>query len=268
MRRFVSLARQRREATKPYTDDGESRNRSHRSNRLRWYSQNSNWTALGTCIIAVATIVSGTIAWFQWQTLGRQADVMAADQRAWISYKITGFEDFTFDDQGRARLPVTIRIKNTGHALAQAVTAQMRMFPNPLENSPKTFITAAQERDKICATLAAEYTDGHTPSNSVVLFPDDGETVATILGMTKEEMEAAKIIPPGQESPYIQPMIVGCAVYRLPFEPKLHKTAFALSIQVRPLIDPGHPCLVKIGRAVPAVALRLEHFFFADDLAD
>src|SRR5262249_28571999 len=150
-----------------------------------------DWMVIFTCVIALATIGSAVIGWFQWSAIRGQLAEMQAEQQPWVFAK-TGIvpRAVAINANGSVRITMSFDLKNVGHLPAQNV------FPYFIPYIRDMNFAAA--RQTVC-NRAENLLHG------ITIFPGDTIPWGSEEEITKDEIDqATNLIPP--DSRFIAPI--------------------------------------------------------------
>jgi len=241
-----------------------------------WRINNWNWTALGTCVIALFTILIYFVGRYQWRTfqeqlsvMQSQLDAMEADQRPWM--KIEKLEPYASPIDPRLGglrfsgsdtvgfLPLNFLLKNVGHSPAFDVRVGIGQFFGHAQNKPDL----AKEEQENCAALDNAFPP--TPlvvDNTTfirVIFPGD-EMVYNSVALAIVPPLLDKLEDHGKNG--FPLWFYGCIRYTFANSKEPHQTSFAY--MVAHTVDapiPGGKAMdvtFKLGEDIPADRILLD----------
>jgi len=140
-------------------------------------------------------------------------------ERPWVSIEPTISEPLTFRSDGGAEISFTERLENFGQGVAKAVFPMQEILPMGLTN----FEPILAERDRMCD--AVRLVKVPKRASGYVLFPKQALVIPPESSfLTKKQISDAYNFVPHSGCPndakMIELVVVGCALYTVPFEPK------------------------------------------------
>jgi hypothetical protein len=243
--------------------------------RVRQGLENWNWVAIGTCVMALFTVLIYLVGRDQWRTFQKQLtvmqgqlDAMEADQRPWL--KIQNLEPYKspidpqlaglrfYGSDAFGFLPRHFLLKNVGRSPAFEIRVAVGQFFGYAEQ--KTDL--AKEEQERCAALDTAYPPRPMVVESAnlipVLFPGDEAPDDNIpLAILRTQLDQLE----DQGKNGFQLWFYGCIRYRFTDLKEPHQTSFAYQVVhiVDAPVPPGKAMdlFFKFGEDIPADQIRL-----------
>lgn len=224
MRRFVSIYRQREDKMRRANADMIRQ-------RPWWYLGNWNWTAIGTCIMALFTLGIYSVGRNQWKTFQSQLDVMTdqlnemkSENRPWVSTDMPIITDNLSYDVNGARIGLKFTLRNTGRSPANRVGFNIKAFASPLSFNYNS------EMKNAC-TAAFGF-------SRLTLFPGGSLTVPIETDISNDELKETKTKLHGM----LDPIVIMCIAYSWGGQQIPHFTGLVYDVHMRVPAKPNRGC--------------------------
>jgi hypothetical protein len=256
MGRFVSLFKERNEATKREAEKRRADEKKRKAEKPSWHIENWNWTAIATCVMAAFTVGIYFVGRYQWHTfqdqlavMQDQLNAMEADQRPWMKIEKIAPSISPIDPRfGGLRfngpntigfLPLDILVKNVGHSPALDVRVGIGQFYGYAQ---KEIDLAKAEHDQ-CYALDNAFPQTPLMVDSTtfirVIFPGEDSPYNSIaLGILPDQV-AKYSTGDNEQNKVFQLWFYGCIRYTFANSKAPHQTSFAY--RVSHLVDASIP---------------------------